>query len=69
MWRYWCCTAVRSVAADALVGLKMQEAVLQQAGHGAEVADRTQTLQLFSHVALFPTTVTSTHLDRGGEED
>lgn len=41
----------------------MHVAVLQQAGQVAEVADRAQTLQLLSHVALLPAAVASPHLD------
>lgn len=43
--------------------LKMHGAVLQQAGQIAEMTDRSQTLQLLSHVALLPTAITSPHLD------
>lgn len=50
-----------AITAGVLARLKMQVAVLQQAGQVAEITDRTQTLQLLIHVALFPTTVTPSH--------
>lgn len=37
---------------------------MQQAGHVAEVADRTQTLQHLRQIALFPAAITSTHLQK-----
>lgn len=51
-----------------LARLKMHVAVLQQAGQVAEVPNGTQTLQLLGHVALLPTTVASSHLNRKEEE-
>lgn len=50
-----------SITAGVLTRLKMKVAVVHQAGQVAEVTDRSQTLQLLSHVALFPTSVAPTH--------
>lgn len=53
-----------AVAVSVLAHLKVKEAVMQQAAHVAEVADRTQTLQLLVQIALLPTAVASTHLQK-----
>lgn len=64
IWCLWGCSS--TVTDGVLARLKMQIAVVQQAGQVTEITDWTQTLQLLSHVGLFPTAVTSTHLDRRG---
>lgn len=61
-WRLW--GRSFTVTAGVLARLKMHVAVLQQAGQVAEVPNGTQTLQLLGHVALLPTTVASSHLNR-----
>lgn len=61
---WWVWAHSNTITAGLLTCLKMDVAVLQQAGQIAEITDWTQTLQLLSHVALLPTTITSPHLGR-----
>lgn len=62
-WHRWgSCCAVG--AGSVLTCFEVKGAVLQQAGHVAEVTDRAQAMQLLVHVPLLPAAIAPTHLTR-----